>query len=187
MDKKLEIQSKKYRGETTVISSRVPVDLLDINSKCAEAYLGFAMIEKRASTLEELFAEDIPESKNYQRAKQFADEILADKFNDFEQPIILKIKIQEEARIRKEKQLKGIREKLSVVKNIIFTESRHTVGLKSNGTVVAVGDNYHGRCNVSEWRDIVAVSAGYSYTVGLKSDGTVVAVGNNEDGNTTKR
>lgn len=29
MDKKLEIQSKKYRGETTVISSRVPVDLVE--------------------------------------------------------------------------------------------------------------------------------------------------------------
>ena len=29
MDKKLEIQSKKYRGETTVISSRVPIDLVE--------------------------------------------------------------------------------------------------------------------------------------------------------------
>lgn len=29
MEKKLEIKSKKYRGETTVISSRVPVDLVE--------------------------------------------------------------------------------------------------------------------------------------------------------------
>lgn len=29
MDKKLEIKSKKYKGETTVISSRVPIDLVD--------------------------------------------------------------------------------------------------------------------------------------------------------------
>lgn len=29
MDKKLEIKSKKYRGETTVISSRVSVDLVE--------------------------------------------------------------------------------------------------------------------------------------------------------------
>ena len=29
MDKKLEIKSKKYRGETTVISSRVPIDLVE--------------------------------------------------------------------------------------------------------------------------------------------------------------
>jgi tetratricopeptide (TPR) repeat protein len=58
----------------------------------------------------------------------------------------------------------------------------YTVGLKSDGTVVAVGDNYYGQCDVSDWTDIVAISAGYGHTVGLKSDGTVVAVGCNEDG-----
>ena len=53
----------------------------------------------------------------------------------------------------------------------------HTVGLKSDGTVVAVGLNDFGQTGVSSWTDIVAVSAGGSHTVGLKSDGTVVAVG----------
>ena len=51
----------------------------------------------------------------------------------------------------------------------------HTVGLKSDGTVVAVGENDDGQCDVSGWTDIVAVSAGNYHTVGLKSDGTVVA------------
>lgn len=54
---------------------------------------------------------------------------------------------------------------------------KHVVGLKSNGTVVAVGDNYYGQCNVSDWKDIIAIYAGYSHTVGIKADGTVVAVG----------
>ncbi len=54
---------------------------------------------------------------------------------------------------------------------------RHTVGLKANGTVVAVGDNEDGQCNVRGWKDIVAISAGGYHTVGLKADGTVVAVG----------
>ena len=58
----------------------------------------------------------------------------------------------------------------------------HTVGLKSNGTVVAAGNNYAGQCDVSSWTDIVAVSVGSSHTAGLKSDGTVVAVGSNDDG-----
>ena len=58
----------------------------------------------------------------------------------------------------------------------------HTVGLKSDGTVVAVGDNEYCQCDVSEWTDIVAISAGSSHTVGLKSDGTVVAVGENYAG-----
>lgn len=57
----------------------------------------------------------------------------------------------------------------------------HTVGLKSDGTVVAVGENTDGQCDVSDWYDIIAVSTGGHHTVGLKSDGTVVAVGDNQD------
>ena len=60
----------------------------------------------------------------------------------------------------------------------------HTVGLKSDGTVVAVGDNTYGQIDVTGtgWTDIVAVSAGDYHNVGLKSDGTVVAVGYNAYG-----
>ena len=57
----------------------------------------------------------------------------------------------------------------------------HTVGLKEDGTVIAVGNNYDGQCNVSNWTNIVAVSAGWKHTVGLKEDGTVVAVGDNSE------
>jgi hypothetical protein len=56
------------------------------------------------------------------------------------------------------------------------------VGLKADGTVVAVGFDYHGRCDTGSWRDIVAVSAGFAHTVGLRADGTVVAIGENKDG-----
>jgi len=58
----------------------------------------------------------------------------------------------------------------------------HTVGLKANGTVVAMGYNGEGQCDVDDWTDIVAISAVGYYTVGLKADGTVVAVGDNTDG-----
>ena len=57
----------------------------------------------------------------------------------------------------------------------------HTVGLKSNGTVVATGYNEDGRCDVGSWTDIAAVACEDRYTVGLKSDGTAVAVGFNGD------
>jgi len=57
----------------------------------------------------------------------------------------------------------------------------HTAGLKSDGTVVAVGDNSDGQCDVDDWTNIIQVAAGNDYTVGLKSDGTVVAVGGNTD------
>ncbi len=55
----------------------------------------------------------------------------------------------------------------------------HTVGLKADGTLVAVGSNADGQCNVDSWTDIVAIAAGRNHTVGLKADGTAVAVGDN--------
>ena len=58
----------------------------------------------------------------------------------------------------------------------------HTLGLNSDGSVVATGDNQYGQCNVEEWTDIVQVDGGGEHSVGLKSDGTVVAVGFNGNG-----
>ncbi len=57
--------------------------------------------------------------------------------------------------------------------------SFHTLGLKSDGHVVAAGSNYYRECEVSDWTDIVAIDAYHDYSVGLRSDGTVVARGCN--------
>ncbi len=62
----------------------------------------------------------------------------------------------------------------------------HTVGLKEDGTVVAVGSYYNGQSPPTvfppAWTNIKAIAAGWNHTVGLKDDGTVVADGNNGDG-----
>jgi hypothetical protein len=55
--------------------------------------------------------------------------------------------------------------------------SLHTVGLKTDGTVVAVGYNEYGQCVVADWTDIIQVLAGTYHTVGLKADGTVISTG----------
>ena len=39
-------------------------------------------------------------------------------------------------------------------KDTIAAGRRHSVGLKSDGTVIAVGDNDYGQCDVSGWRSI---------------------------------
>ena len=64
----------------------------------------------------------------------------------------------------------------------IAAGGKHVVGLKSDGTVIAAGNNGFGQCDVSDWENIIAVSCGSCYTVGLKADGTVVAAGNNDYG-----
>lgn len=45
---------------------------------------------------------------------------------------------------------------MSKWKNIVAISAGcvHTVGLKSNGTVMATGNNEYGQCDVNEWYDI---------------------------------
>jgi alpha-tubulin suppressor-like RCC1 family protein len=40
-------------------------------------------------------------------------------------------------------------------KDMVAARRFHTVGLKSDGTVVAVGNNEFGQCDVGSWRDIL--------------------------------
>ena len=71
---------------------------------------------------------------------------------------------------------------ITINSGMVSAGTYHTVGLKSDGTVVAIGDNSGGQCNVTFWAGIIQVSAGYLHTVGLKADGTVVATGDNTYG-----
>lgn len=60
-------------------------------------------------------------------------------------------------------------------------EQGHTVGLKSDGTVVAVGDNNHNQLEVSEWEQVISIAAGDYHTVGLTSNGRVLYAGDRND------
>lgn len=67
-------------------------------------------------------------------------------------------------------------------REVLSANDYHTVGLKVDGTVVAVGKNDDGKCNVNDWSDITSITAGTHHTVGLKADGTVIATGQNDCG-----
>ena len=111
--------------------------------------------------------------------------------NKYDNAIVLLNSGNKLAALQEFQKISSYKDSCNHIKNLINSSNAfeilsagydHTIGLKSDGTVVAVGDNDNGQCNVKDWKDIVAVSAGDYYTVGLKSDGTVVAVGNNDDG-----
>ena len=150
-------------------------EVLNMNAECAEAYLGLAMADTKLKSAKELIEKEKTGNKNYQRAKQFASESLLNSLNKLERQ-----KVEEDKRIKAK--LKAPIENAKKFQTIVAAGRYHTVGLKSDGTVVAVGGSSLGKCKVSGWTDIVAVSAGWNHTVGPKKDGTVVAVGDNDHG-----
>ena len=67
-------------------------------------------------------------------------------------------------------------------KNGVRNKGRgHVVALRSDGKVVAVGDNEYGQCDVESWEDVVAISAGDYHTVGLTKDGRILSTQRESD------
>ena len=62
------------------------------------------------------------------------------------------------------------------------TGRSHSVGLRADGTVLAVGWNDDGQCDVGSWRGVTIVAAGWRRTLGLVGDGTVLAAGRLREG-----
>ena len=58
----------------------------------------------------------------------------------------------------------------------------HTLGLKNDGTVVALGYDALGQRDVGTWTNLTQVAGGSYHTVGLEATGTVLAVGWNDYG-----
>ncbi|MBR4720709.1 MAG: TIR domain-containing protein [Clostridia bacterium] len=156
-------------------------DALNIDAEDAECYLGKLMAELQVRKREDLrnCKEPFENSRNYQKAIRFGDEKLKREMAEYIEGINQrKLAKEEAARLETEKKI--IQYNVLNKRCTISAGSTYTVGLKSNGTVVAVGsaDKY----DVLGWRDIVAISAGRGHIVGLKSDGTVVATGDNNHG-----
>ena len=64
----------------------------------------------------------------------------------------------------------------------IAAGEKHTVALRSGGTLMGTGDNSRGQLNVGEWTGITQLAAGAYHTVGLRADGSVLAAGDNSVG-----
>ena len=55
------------------------------------------------------------------------------------------------------------------------------LGLKADGSVMALGSNRFGQCEVSDWKDIVFITAQLgTAAIGVRADGTVVIAGETE-------
>ena len=166
--------------------------VLNIDSRNAEAYLGLAMAEEKCrdkDVFHKAFvdsASKCKDNKRLARVRQFGDEELLSWMNTLDAEAEAQIKAKQQAQLEaaeadRQEKLKATerliipRKKRNAARVMIAVGHNHTVGLKADGTVVAVGENDKGQCDVSKWTNVVAITAGMDYTVGLKADGTVVA------------
>ena len=60
--------------------------------------------------------------------------------------------------------------------------SHHIIGLQKDGSVLAVGNNEYGQCNVKLLKGIKQIAAGTNHTVMLAKDGFILSLGSNEYG-----
>ena len=174
--------------------------VLDIEPENGEAYLAKGMAELRVRHRNNLKACPLVDSnETIKKVLRYGNEELRAEVNGYISTYLEAKRIKEEAE-RREKEEKQEAERkareaeqrareaafavfaekrrqIAPVQCVVAANDYHTVGLKKDGTVVAVGSKDYGRCKVSDWNDIVAVSAGEEHTVGLKRDGTVVASG----------
>lgn len=163
--------------------------VLDIDPENAQAYLGKLMAELHAKNQEALnnLNEAFDGRNNFQKIRRYGDTSLVEMLDAYNANIKRRI-ADENHRKEKEKQAQLENERLRIqkkyknvraVKGFISTKFRHSAAVKSDGTVVAVGYNEFGQCNVKNWSYITAVVTGDYHTVAIKTNGTVVAAGNN--------
>lgn len=118
---------------------------------------------------------ELPEAR--ERALDLAEQICGRR--DLEAALAVAQDLSAEE-LQRRVELKARREALP--RGIVDVGFAHTAAKKSDGTVVACGDNTYGQCEVESWRGVKAVCAGAYHTAALLEDGTVAAVGRNDEG-----
>ena len=117
------------------------------------------------------------ESEAQKRALELAEQICGRP--DLEAALAVAQDLSSEELARRA-ELKARREALP--RGIVDVGFYHTVALRSDGTVLACGDDSFGQCDVEKWQRVTAVCAGAYHTAALFQDGTVAVVGRNDEG-----
>ncbi|MCL2217486.1 MAG: TIR domain-containing protein [Defluviitaleaceae bacterium] len=145
--------------------------VLDIDPEHAPAYIGKLCCELNINNEDQLanHLSALEKITVYQKALRFAKGNYRTKIEGHN------LAIKEKEALLQAK-LKLVRERIAKFQGLLIAGFSNTIGLKSNGTVVATG------IDTGEWRGIVAIYAGFNHLVGLKADGTVVAAGENDYG-----
>lgn len=164
--------------------------VFNADPECGEAYLYSYMTRHKLLTVQEVHDRyvsvdsNVSKDTDIEKAFSYATGEFAEALNFWKKEYTTAIESDIAHRQEICETLKQRREINQKSKGLISAVYAHTVGVRVDGTVMAVGDNEDGQCSVKYWKDIMAVACGLHipHTVGLRRDGTVVAVGNNDFG-----
>ena len=178
--------------------------VLNMDAHCAQAHLGMTLAANKINCVEAISSigklelidsiENTPSFKRFQQFSQPAEaEVVQNMIKETRNAINEKLKRTEE-KAREDRKRHEERDRIAIAEypnrlkrtlrlgKVLSASAQATVGLMSDGAVIAVGESGSGQCSVNHWRDIVQVAAGFCHTVGLKADGTVVTAGKNHCG-----
>lgn len=168
-------------------------EVLDYDSKCAEAYLGLAMAEECCHNEKDFFEAFIrpdtsfAKNKNVQYVNKYGNQNLRLKIETANK----KHEANAQAALIKNKQdslaLLSYREERKLAREMIYSKSDGIVGICSDGRVFACpptygSDEYKSLFAITDWTDIVAILIGEKHVLGLRGNGTVLARGDNTFG-----
>ncbi len=181
-------------------AKKIAEQILTFDPECSDAYLIKLMADLKIQKFEQFtnYKKNFENNGNYKKAVRFGNNKLKQVCENNVKKIAKQKLEKKKKRIKRAKIIIPITAVVLAVTSFfmffnfnmwtditaVYTSGKgysdgHTIGLKKDGTVVAVGNNYSGQCNVDKWTNIVSVSASMNHTVGLKKDGTVLAVGTN--------
>lgn len=166
------------------VSSCIPKSQRGSRARNADVQMNLIITAKKPETPEEraarLEAERIAAEKARREAEETAKKKAAEEKARKEREEAERKRKEEEDRKINEKIQKNInrdRARCKIAMGMIACSMYHLVAVKPDGTVIAAGKNDHKQCDVSGWRDIVAVDCDESGTVGLTKDGRVKYTG----------
>ncbi len=173
------------------VKSCVPKSQRGARARNANVQLDLIIREKKPETEEERRIRVEAEKAAEEKVKREAEEKRRQEKEAAEKKAALE-REKEEKRIAEEKQkeqeqaqinaevrnnLERDRKRIKYAMTLMACSMYHVVAVKPDGTVIASGKNDHKQCEVSKWRDIIAVDCDESGTIGLTKNGRVLYTG----------
>lgn len=181
----LIIRMDNLRVNGTLIQCHVPGDIEKIWEKWVSAEETAKQQERREQEAAREKARQEQEARRAQEEAKKAEEANRKAREEARRAEEAARKAAEEKRKMQEEakafalNAERLRNRCAIASGMISSSYYHVVAVRQDGTVIAKGKNDKGQCNVSNWRNVVAVACNWDSTAAVTADGRVLYAGDN--------